>query len=133
MITWKTDYSVDFDGIDEQHKTLISIIQEVEASINTQTYSFKNLIEVVNKLEKYINVHLTYEENLMAKFEYPDAERHRSGHNELRYKINSINYDYIEESKDFYLDTFKYLSNWLVNHILIADKRLGTFLSEKNK
>lgn len=133
MITWKPDYSVGFEGIDSQHKTLISIIQEVEMAIKSHTYSFKALIELVDKLEKYMKVHLAYEENLMAKFDYPNVDTHRSEHNELRYKIQSINLDYIEKSRDFYLETYTYLSDWLMNHIMKEDKKLGTYLSQRKQ
>ncbi len=131
MITWDPSYTVEYEGIDEQHKILISIIHEVEAAIKAESYSFKNLIEIINKLENYIKVHFTYEEALMAKHSYPDAERHLQDHNELRYRVLSINLDYIEKSKDFYLETYTYLSDWLINHILTIDKKLGKFLVEK--
>lgn len=130
MITWDPSYTVNFDGIDEQHKTLISIIHEVEAAINSETYSFKNLIEIINKLENYIKVHFTYEEALMAKHAYSEVEQHLQEHNELRFRILSINLDYIEKSKDFYLETYTYLSDWLINHILKIDMKLGNFLAE---
>jgi hemerythrin len=133
MITWKPDYSVNFEGIDEQHKILISIIQEVEDEINSQTYHFKNLIEIINKLENYIKVHLTYEEALMDKYSYPEALNHKREHNELRYKILSINYDNMEKPKEFYISTYNYLSDWLINHIMKIDTALGDFLATKEK
>jgi len=131
MITWKNDYSVKFEGIDEQHKELISIIQEVEAEINSNTYHFKDLIDVVNKLDAYIKGHLTYEEAMMKKYAYLDTDKHLLEHNELRYKILSINYDNIRESKEFFIDTYTYLLNWLINHITKTDKALGEFLASK--
>lgn len=131
MITWKNDYSVKYDGIDEQHKKLISIIQEVEAEISSQEYHFTGLITVVNELDDYIKDHLAYEEAMMKKYAYPGADKHLLEHNELRYKILSINYDNIPESKEFFLDTYTYLSNWLINHILKTDKALGNYLTSK--
>jgi hemerythrin-like metal-binding protein len=131
MITWENDYSVNFEGIDEQHKKLISIIQEVDAEISSRTYHFKNLIDVVNKLEAYINEHLAYEEALMKKYGYAGFDQHILEHNELRYKILSISYDNIGESKEFFIDMYKYLSNWLINHIMKTDKALGQFLALK--
>jgi hemerythrin-like metal-binding protein len=133
MITWNNNYSVKFEGIDEQHKTLISIIQEVEAEINSKTYHFNKLMDVVNKMDTYTRDHLTYEEELMAKYAYPDIDKHLTDHNELRYKILSINYDNIGESKEFFVDTYTYLYNWLINHIMKTDKALGEFLASKEK
>jgi hemerythrin-like metal-binding protein len=132
MIKWDDSYSVHYDGIDEQHKILISIIQEVETAINAESYSFKGLIEVLNRLEEYIKVHFSYEEALMTKFDYPEKEQHFTEHNELRFKILSTNLDYIEKSKDFYTETYTYLFNWLINHIMKIDKKLALFLTEKN-
>jgi hemerythrin-like metal-binding protein len=129
MITWGNDYSVKFEGIDDQHKTLISIIQEVDEEINSKTYSFKDLMDVVNKLDAYIKEHLAYEEELMNKYAYAGADKHILEHNVLRYKILSIDYDNISGTKEFFIDTYSYLVNWLVNHIMKTDKALGSFLA----
>jgi hemerythrin-like metal-binding protein len=133
MITWKDEYSVKFEGIDEQHKKLILIIKEVESVINSNLYSFKDLIDVVNKLDEYIMEHLAYEESLMAEYNYKATEMHLLEHNELRYKILSINYDNIPESKEFFIDTHQYLWNWLINHIMKTDKALGEFIASNKK
>lgn len=132
MVKWDDSYSVHYDGIDEQHKILISIIQEVENAINAESYSFKGLIEILNRLEDYIKVHFSYEEGLMTKYDYPEKTNHFTEHNELRYKILSTNLDYIEKSKDFYTESYTYLYNWLINHIMKTDKKLASFLIEKN-
>ncbi len=131
MIEWKDSYSVNFDGIDDQHKKLISIMSEVEAAISTKDNHFSIVIDVVNKMEDYIKEHLAYEEELMAKYAYPYEESHLQQHNELRYKVLSINYDYIQKTEDFYNSTYEYLVNWLINHIMRVDKLLGEFLLTK--
>jgi hemerythrin len=131
MIEWKDSYSVDFDGIDDQHKKLIAIMAEVETAINTKNNNFSIVIDVVNKLEKYIKEHFSYEEVLMEKHAYPYAESHLQQHNELRYKVLSINYDYIQESEDFYKSTLEYLLNWLINHIMKVDRLLAEYLISK--
>lgn len=130
MITWDPSYSVNYDGIDDQHRILISIIQEVETAINPQAYSFKNLIEIINKLEDYIREHFSYEEALMDKYHYPDVKNHMIEHSELRYRIQSTSYDNIGTSKEFYTETYQYLYHWLINHIMKTDKKLGSYLAE---
>lgn len=118
MVTWNNDDSVQFEGIAEQHKILISIIQEVDNKINEETYHFKNLIDVVNNLDTYIKEHLAYEEAMMERYAYPAMHTPVSEHNELKYKIFSINYDNIGESKEIFIETYTYLLNWLINHIM---------------
>lgn len=131
MITWKDDYSVGYAGIDEQHKQLVSIIQELETEIDSKKSNFKNLMDIVNKLDAYIQYHLSYEEELMNKYAYEDLEKHRVEHNALRYKILSINYDNIHDANEFFVDSYTYLVNWLLNHIMKEDQSLGKFLAQK--
>lgn len=132
MIEWKDSYSVSFDGIDEQHKKLIAIMAEVETAINTKNNNFSIVIDVINKLENYIKEHFSYEEVLMKKYDYPHAESHLQQHNELRYKVLSINYDYIPTSEDFYKSTLEYLLDWLINHIMKVDRLLAEYLVSKD-
>jgi hemerythrin-like metal-binding protein len=68
---------------------------------------------------------------MMKKYAYPEADKHGDAHNELRYKVLSINYDDIGNLKEFYQNTYTYLSNWLINHIMETDKELGAYLAAK--
>ena len=130
MIKWSENFSVSHEGIDNQHKELIAIMEELVFIISTEDYNYINIVEIIGKLENYIKVHFDYEEKLMLQYSYPYLEEHTRLHNELRYRIQTTNVFDLEKPNDFYTETLTYLVGWLSNHIMKVDKRLGKFLVE---
>lgn len=130
MIKWSDKYSVCHTGIDDQHKELIAIIQEVSLAIRKKDNSYTDIVDVIHKLENYIKVHFGYEENLMLEINYPDLEIHTKEHNELRYKIRNISVFDIEKPTEFHEEMLQYLMDWLINHIMQVDKKLGNYILE---
>ncbi|MDF2542934.1 MAG: Hemerythrin [Herbinix sp.] len=133
MMMWNDSFSVSNDEIDNQHKQLIEIIEELAIVIHNKDYSYANIIEIIGRLEDYIKVHFEYEENLMLKYSYPNIEHHTKEHNELRYKMQNMSvFDY-NKPDIFYSETLTYLFDWLTKHIMQVDKQLGKYVLELSK
>jgi len=128
MVKWNDNFSVKHEDIDEQHKKLISIINEVAYLVNEGDTDFANFLELVNHLDGYIQEHFKYEESLMDKYSYPDKEAHINQHNDLRIKMESMNIFDINKPTDFYKDLLTYLVNWISTHVMQTDKKLGLFI-----
>lgn len=129
MLQWSNVYSIGYDEIDEQHKELIAIINEVFHMLHNKDFSYVNVVEIISRLESYIKFHFDYEENLMLSNNYPGIETHTAQHNHLRHKIFTTRIYAIETPRDFYSDTLTELLDWLMNHIKVTDKCLVDFLS----
>jgi hemerythrin len=132
MISWSESFSVKHKGIDEQHKKLIGIIEEVVSQISENHFSFVNLLELVNNLDNYTEEHLSFEEAFMKKYSYPETQEHIRQHDELRNKMEELNLFSIEKADKFYNDMLVYLVEWLSKHIMHTDKKLGLFLCQMN-
>jgi hemerythrin len=130
MMMWNDSFSVSNTEIDNQHKQLIGIIEDLALIFHNKDYSYVNIVEIVSRLENYIKVHFDYEENLMVKYSYPHIEHHTKEHNELRYRIQNTRVFDMQNPDGFYSETLTYLFDWLTNHIMQVDKNLGNFLSE---
>jgi len=130
MINWNESFSVNNKEIDNQHKKLISIIEELVLIVHTKDYNFIKIKEIVDHLEDYIKEHFEYEENLMVQYSYPHLEFHVKEHNELRYRIHNIKVFDVNQFDEFYSDILIYLVDWLTSHIMQIDKQLGKFLIE---
>lgn len=131
MIKWNEKFSVNHEEIDNQHKKLIDIIEEVAFIIHSKDFNFVNIVEIVSKLEDYIKIHFEYEEGLMLKHQYPYIELHTKEHNEMRVKIHDIKVFDLEKPNEFYSDTLLYLMDWLLKHIMQMDHQLGKFLNQE--
>ncbi|EKQ57539.1 MULTISPECIES: hemerythrin family protein [unclassified Clostridium] len=128
-IEWNENLSIGNYAIDEQHKELINLINDVVEVLKQKEYTFSNLLNVVYRLDEYVENHLIYEEILMDKVFYPGKAEHVRQHDVARKKIDEINV-FEEESFEerFLMDTLVWLVNWLVNHIMNTDKLLEQYL-----
>ncbi len=133
MIQWTEEYSVGNDTIDEQHKELVAIMNEVQQMIEEHDFSYFNIVEIITRLEEYIKMHFEFEEHLMVKSDYPAIAEHASQHNYLRFKIFNTSILEINTPQDFYIEILSDLSDWLINHILISDKRLAQYIANKQE
>jgi hemerythrin len=133
MINWNESFSVNNNEIDNQHKKLILIIEELVSIVHTREYNFIKITEIVDHLEDYIKEHFEYEENLMVQYSYPYLEFHVKEHNELRYRIHNIKVFDVNRFAEFYTEILIYLVDWLTSHIMQVDKQLGNFLIERKQ
>ncbi|MEA1890408.1 MAG: hemerythrin domain-containing protein, partial [Pseudomonadota bacterium] len=66
FFTWKEEYSVGIDSIDQQHKKLLSLINQLQTAVDYSTgKEFER--EALDELVTYTKDHFSYEEGLMEK------------------------------------------------------------------
>lgn len=56
--------------MDEQHKNLIGIIDELAYLISSKDYGLMHLLEIICKLGDYTKEHLSFEEEIMRQNPY---------------------------------------------------------------
>jgi len=133
-ITWSDDLSVGFKAIDDQHKTLINIINKFQdALLNGE--GPESIQSVVKFIEIYTKVHFSTEEKYMEGFKYPNAEHHKEEHRKLIEFINHFKNKVMENPNNhkLALELNENLKNWYINHINKIDKHLGAFLKMKKE
>lgn len=131
ILTWKEEYSVGVRIIDNEHKQLIAMINKAYDSVENMEEE-KVVVELVEEMRKYAMTHFATEEKLMALHGYPQAEEQKKEHNE--FMITAASSDNLLGNGSNNVEPtkiFKYLTDWLRNHILGTDKKLGNFLNGK--
>lgn len=130
LIVWENSYSVNLPDIDEQHKKLIEIINQLYDAIKRGKGS-----EIINALLQdllqYTEFHLNYEIQLMRKYEFEGVDEHEEIHNKLFKQVERL----INQAKtDTFItsvDTLNFLMDWLMQHVCIHDKEFGEYINEK--
>lgn len=127
LIIWNEKYEIDRGIIDEQHKKLIELINELYAAFidgNAQ-----NVIkEVIDELVEYTKYHFKEEESMFERINYPERKRHKKEHTDFVDKVSSFR-DSIKIGKlSLTYDVMNYLRSWLQNHILLSDKKYISYL-----
>ncbi len=141
-IVWDKKFSVEINEMDEQHKVLIGIINELDSIFEKNGIDFDcEIKKVMTDLEKYTVRHFTDEENLMKQSGYEDLDIHKEGHDnfiklvgEQKSKINSLieqknKTKQLDKVDDFNKEIYKrvektliFLQKWLLSHIMKSDK-----------
>ena len=92
---------------------------------------FDQINAVLGNLLEYTKVHFADEEKYMESINYDGLEAQKKAHAMFVEKIENINLDEVDENQDEYLNgLLNFLLDWLVNHILKADKRIPVIKQE---
>ena len=128
FINWNETYSVGNTEMDNQHKKLIDIINELFDSFK-EGKAEAILSEILDKTIDYANYHLDSEEKLLYKFNYPQKEEHEKFHNEFREKTKELKEMISSKSEDIHYNLLNYLKDWWLNHILVEDMKYSKFIN----
>lgn len=132
-IKWNNEnMSVRIDLIDNQHKTLIDLINNIMISIQDQR-QIENIDNFIEDAVSYAQYHFTTEENLLHELDLPkDAiKKHKKEHQDFIDKVNEL-YLHLKKDKsikglygiELSTELYSFLSKWLVHHIMVEDKDL---------
>jgi len=79
VFTWNSDYETGIDIVDEQHKKLVTIINEYSLSLSNNSTSVDKIKIILNRLLEYTQVYFQEEESLMYTIglDYRHTRRHK--------------------------------------------------------
>lgn len=129
-VEWKVEYSVGIDSIDQQHKKLLNLINQLQTAVNHSTgEEFER--EALDALVDYTRTHFTYEEGLMEQNDYPDFEPHKKQHEAMVKEVEKVLAEYQKDHDTAMTNAVAYLKDWLINHINGTDKKYSEYLIGK--
>ncbi len=130
FVTWKDEYSVGIESIDNDHKMLLKLINQLQTS--SLYYTGEDFDkEALNELIEYTKFHFAREEKMMEENGYPDFEAHRQQHRDMTEEVISRVKAYEADSEKTVDDLLDYLKKWLINHINGTDQKYSSFLRDK--
>ncbi len=129
-LVWKDEYSVGIKAMDNDHKKLLNLINQLQTAVDYYTgkeFEQKALDELVD----YTKTHFKREENLLKENDYADIEAHKKQHENFINKINESVEQYKNSADATIIDTLEFLKVWLIKHINGTDKEYGKELNKK--
>jgi hemerythrin-like metal-binding domain len=126
FIDWNDTYSVGVVKIDNQHKRLVQIINELSDAMGAGKGK-EVLGNVLKELIAYVNTHFKTEEEMMVKYGYEEYENHRYEHEKLTYEVKRFFDDYQAGKALLSVQIMNFLRSWLMDHIVVKDKNLESF------
>lgn len=124
FFTWENRYALDIDSVDEDHRKLVTMIDTLYKALTEG--EAKNVIqEIVDGLIDYSQIHFTREEEFMQKAGYKDIEFHKAAHSSFVERVKGFQHELKSGNDNITVDVITYLRDWLIVHILNADKKFA--------
>ncbi len=128
--SWKDSYSVGIATFDEQHKRLISFIDELYQAMS-QRRGDAAVVPILNNLVAYTKTHFAAEERAMEAFKYAGYPEHKQEHTALTLRVMDFVKQHQEGKAALSLEIGQFLKDWLTHHIVETDKQYGPYLASK--
>ncbi len=125
---WKPSYSVKVVALDNQHKKLFDLVNELHAAMS-QGHGKDVAGDVLNRLIDYTVNHFTAEEKLMEKHKFPGLILHRAEHKALTDKVLAFKKEFDAGASNVTPQLMMFLQQWLTNHIQRVDQKYGDYLN----
>lgn len=132
LLEWNDKMSVGVPALDEDHKKLLALVNELHSVVRKQ--ASPDIIErVLRDLVSYADYHFEAEERLMRLCRYPDLEAHQACHESLRKQVTVLSERFAREGHAVRLKMFDFLSDWLMRHILGEDMKYKDAMTARTR
>ena len=130
QLQWKNEYSVGIKQIDDDHKKLISLLNQFAIAYDyAMSESFEK--KALDELVSYTKYHFEREEQLLQDNDYPDFEAHKAQHQAMINQVEKFVRLYNDKGHDALDEITGFLTDWLINHINGTDKQYSHHLNER--
>ena len=130
LLRWSPSLSVGLVCIDDQHKVLVDLINELYQKMNGNAAQAA-IGSVLTKLIDYTETHFKFEEDLFAKHGYEHIDAHMEIHRKLVAQLLDFQKEFKTGKADISLELMEFLKDWLINHIKKTDTKYVPFLRSK--
>ncbi len=127
---WTERYSVNIAAIDDQHKRLFTIINELNDAL-AHGEGAAVAEPVLQKLVDYAQVHFAAEEALLEEYKVPATGAHRAEHDKFTQSMAKFRKDFQAGKSGVSVSLMLFLQAWLKEHILVNDKACIGFLHDR--
>lgn len=132
--SWKEEYSVGVDWIDEQHKHFIDIANEIIETTEKNVLTRDDLLMCMGHLADHAFYHFDEEEKYLKTSNYPDSKEHLAAHVKYRVEIKEM-IEYVRSQdadvKIIALKVVSFAEDWLSRHMLGVEKEKAHYLKNK--
>ena len=130
LLTWSNKHSVGVQILDDQHRQLIGILNELHAAM------LKGQAQLIAGplLDNLLNCtldHFSTEERMMSEARFSGLTEHRAKHLELAEKVGDYVIRYRKGDSTIYVQLLTFLRDWLSSHMQEEDQEYGPSLKAR--
>ena len=129
LLQWKPEYSVGVESVDDEHRKMIELINELGAEIGDHADTER--VEVfLGEIYAAIASHFALEERFMRNANYPEYEAHKQDHEALLDELVDIMDNFVADPVTGARTLASKLSDWFAVHFSSFDARLHGALGD---
>jgi hemerythrin len=130
FLEWNDTYSVDVMAMDEQHKKLVGLINQLHDAMKAGKGSTEIFV-ILNGLVDYTKYHFEAEEKILRENNYPGLLVQENKHKNFIVKVQEFQSNAETKKLTISLEVQNFLKDWLIEHISGEDKKYGKYLNTK--
>lgn len=120
LFEWDEKFSVGMEEIDDQHKKLIDMINDLSDAMSAGK-SKEVMGDILKGLVQYGVIHFDTEEKLFKRYNYENSAEHIKQHEGFKKEATKLLEEYEAGSFKVSLETLMFLKDWVINHIKKQD------------
>jgi hemerythrin-like metal-binding protein len=130
IVVWDDVYSVGNTVIDDQHKKLVAMINDLfQLNQNEAAVAKAVFAKAFSKAGEYAQTHFNEEEAILEKAGYPNLTEHKKEHISFMAGVWK-EFALFNEGNESPVGLASLLKKWLLNHIAVIDKQYAPYLNK---
>ncbi len=130
IFSWRDEFRVNISDMDKHHRLLFEKANKLHDVIGSGGEN-DALMEALNFLVDYTQYHFKEEEEMMRANNYPEYESQRKEHEKFVKDVLKLKEQINGNDINDYIKVLEFFKEWIINHILTADRKYGPFLNIK--
>lgn len=122
IMKWNDTYSVGVEEIDNQHKGLVNILNELFDSMSIGKAN-DVLGKILDQLIRYAQIHFATEEKYFDLFDYEFSDEHKDEHQRFAEEVVAFKKGFDAGSIVMSIEVYRFLKDWLINHMNGEDQK----------
>ncbi|MES9823448.1 MAG: bacteriohemerythrin [Candidatus Thiodiazotropha endolucinida] len=134
FLTWRDDWYLGIDEIDQQHLHLVELVNQVADSVLTQNSESNDdggAMRLVLQLQEETRQHFRDEEAFMRNHEYPQVSSHHREHALLQAELSDLIREIEEGKRRLDIETLTSLKYWLIDHVIDSDMDIARYMNSR--
>lgn len=129
-IIWKNEYSVNVKEIDDQHRIMFEIINNLIVLISSPLPNKEDVQAIIGRLVEYKVAHFATEEKYFHKFNFGGTVAHEEAHKKFDEKVKEIQAQHPDSVVAASFALVDYLEDWLIGHLIGMDQEYKKCFNE---